>query len=181
MKMTISVYTKERRYKAIKDKIIKNKKLIMLAIMIIFLIIIDQIAKFAIVKNIYNSSITVIQGLLNFTYVENTGGAFGIGNNSTIMFVIVNVIVITIITKFIISKKDDLPTSILIGLGLILAGGIGNLIDRIFRGFVIDYIDFNPLIKYPAFNIADICVMLGCVIIGIDLFVNVIRERKKLQ
>ena len=147
--------------------------------MIIFLVVIDQIAKFAILKNIYNSSITIIQGILSFTYVENTGGAFGIGNNSTIMFILVNVIVITIITKFIISKKDDLPIKILIGLGLILAGGIGNLIDRISRGFVIDYIDFNPLIKYPAFNIADICVVIGCIIIAINLIVDIIKERKE--
>jgi len=117
--------------------------------------------------------------VLDLTYIENTGGAFGIGNNSTIMFVIANTIVITLITKFIISKKNDLSTCILIDLGLILAGGIGNLIDRIFRGFVIDYIDFNPLIKYPVFNLADICVVVGCMIIGINLVVNIIKERKE--
>ena len=117
--------------------------------------------------------------MLDLTYIENTGGAFGIGNNSTIMFVIANTIVITLITKFIISKKNDLSTCILIDLGLILAGGIGNLIDRIFRGFVIDYIDFNPLIKYPVFNLADICVVVGCMIIGINLVVNIIKERKE--
>ena len=177
--MTISVYTKERRYKAIKDKIRKNKKLIILAIIIIFLIIIDQIAKIAILKNIYNSSITVIQGILNFTYVENTGGAFGIGNNSTITYVIVNIIIIILIAKFILSKNNELSTYILVGLGLILAGGMGNLIDRIFRGFVVDYIDFNPLIKYPVFNIADICVVIGCLIIGVNLVVNTINERKE--
>lgn len=49
---------------------------------------------------------------------------------------------------------------ILISLATIVAGGIGNLIDRIFRGYVIDYIDITPLIKYPMFNIADICVVV---------------------
>ena len=147
--------------------------------MIICLITIDQLVKLTVTNSIYNSSITVIKGVLNLTYIENTGGAFGIGNNSTIMFVIANTIVITLITKFIISKKNDLSTCILIDLGLILAGGIGNLIDRIFRGFVIDYIDFNPLIKYPVFNLADICVVVGCMIIGINLVVNIIKERKE--
>ena len=83
--------------------------------------------------------------------MENTGGAFGIGNNNTIMFIMVNIIVITLITKFIISRREELPTYTLIGLGIILSGGIGNLIDRVFRGFVVDYIDISPLIKYPVF------------------------------
>lgn len=146
---------------------------------IIFLIIIDQIAKIAIIKNIYNSNLTVINGILNFTYTENTGGAFSIGNNSTIMFIIVSIIVIAIITKFIISKKEELSLNIQIALSLILSGGIGNLIDRIIRGFVIDFIDFNPLIKYPIFNIADIYIVVGCVIIGINLIINTINERNK--
>ncbi len=63
---------------------------------------------------------------------------------------------------------------------LIIAGGLGNLIDRIFRGYVIDYIDINPLFKYPVFNIADVCVTIGCAIIVIQLIINVIKERKKL-
>lgn len=147
--------------------------------MIICLVSIDQLVKFTIIKNIYNSELTIINGILNLTYVENTGGAFGIGNDSTIMFVIVNIIVIGLITKFIISKKNETPTYILIGLGLILTGGIGNLIDRIFRGFVIDYIDFSPLIKYPVFNIADIYVVIGCIIIAINLISNIIKERKE--
>ena len=147
--------------------------------MVICLIVIDQIIKIAVINNIYNSSITIIKGILNLTYIENTGGAFGIGNNNTLMFIIVNIIVITLIAKFIISKKDEISTYILISLGLIIAGGIGNLIDRIFRGFVVDYIDINPLIKYPVFNLADICVVVGCMIIGISLIIDVITERKR--
>ena len=146
--------------------------------MIIFLVIIDQLVKFSVIKNIYNSSITIINGALNLTYIENTGGAFGIGNNSTIMFIMVNIIIITLATKFIISKKNELSTNIMFGLGLILAGGIGNLIDRIFRGFVVDYIDISPLIKYPVFNFADICVVLGCIIIAVNLVINIIKQRR---
>jgi len=142
--------------------------------MIICLITIDQLVKLTVTNSIYNSSITVIKGVLNLTYIENTGGAFGIGNNSTIMFVIANIIIITIITKLILSKNNELPTYILLGLGLIIAGGLGNLIDRIFRGFVVDYIDFNPLIKYPVFNIADVCVVIGCIIAGINVIANVV-------
>ena len=87
-------------------------------------------------------------------------------------------IVNTLIIKFILSKKNEISTCVLVSLGLILAGGIGNLVDRIFRGFVVDYIDFNPLIKCPVFNIADICVVLGCMLIIINLIINTIKERK---
>ncbi len=163
-----------------KDKIKENKKLILLSIMIILIVIIDQITKYVIAKNLYNSSIPIINGLLNFTYVENKGSAFGIGSNSTIMFIVVNIIIIALITKFIISKKDDISICVLISLGLIIAGGIGNLIDKIFKGFVIDYIDISPLIKYPVFNIADICIVLGCIAVVINIIINIIKDRKKL-
>ena len=135
--------------------------------------------KFVIVKNLFNSSKTIIENVLNFTYVENRGGAFGIGSGKLVTFVIVNVIVIALISKLIISKKDEMPTCVFLSGGLIIAGGIGNLIDRIFRGFVVDYMDLNPLFKYPMFNIADICIVIGCVTIVINLIINTINERKE--
>ena len=72
-----------------------------------------------------------------------------------------------LLTKFISSKKDEINIVILISISLIIAGGLGNLIDRIFRGYVIDYIDINPLFKYPVFNIADIFVVLGTILLCI--------------
>jgi len=179
MKMTISVFMRESRSKKIKNKIRKNKDILILLGIVICLTFIDQIVKFAIIENLYNSSKTILNGVLNLTYVENTGGAFGIGNNSTLMFITVSIIVISLITKFIISKKDEMSTYILIGLGLILGGGIGNLIDRIFKGFVVDYIDFSPLIKYPVFNIADVCVVVGCIIIGIGEINERIQNKRR--
>lgn len=145
--------------------------------MIICLITIDQLVKIAVINNIYNFSITIIDGILNLTYVENTGGAFGVGSNNTFIIIIINVFSLILITKFILSRKNEISQYMIIGLGLILAGGIGNLIDRILRGFVIDYIDINPLIEYPVFNIADICVVIGCLTIGINIIVNIIKEK----
>ena len=149
--------------------------------MIICLITIDQLVKIAVINNIYNFSITIIDGILNLTYVENTGGAFGVGSNNTFIIIIINVFSLILITKFILSRKNEISQYMIIGLGLILAGGIGNLIDRILRGFVIDYIDINPLIEYPVFNIADICVVIGCLTIGINIIVNIIKERKECR
>ena len=180
MKMITSVFMKESRYRKIniKDKIVKNKRILLVILIVIIAISIDQVVKILVLNNIYNSKVIVLDGILNLTYVENTGGAFGIGNDSTVMFIIVNVVIIAIIVKFIMSKKDEISTYILVSLALILSGGIGNLIDRLFRGFVIDYIDINPVIKYPMFNIADICVVTGCIIIIGSLIISTLKTRR---
>ncbi len=158
----------------------KNKGNILLVIMSITILIIDQIIKTLIVSNLYNSSIVIIPNVLNLTYIENTGAAFGIGSSSTTMFIIVSLIIMGLIIYFIYSKREEMDKLILFSLYLILAGGIGNLIDRVVRGFVVDYIDFNLLISFPVFNLADICITIGCIIIVIQLITSIIRERKKL-
>ena len=149
-------------------------------IITIIAILLDQLIKIIIKSKIFNSSIILIPHVLNLTYVQNTGAAFGIGNNSTSMFVAVNVVIIGLITYFIFSKKEELSKLILIALHLVLAGGIGNLIDRIARGFVIDYIDISPLIKYPVFNLADIFVVIGCLIIAVFLVKDTVIKKKNI-
>ena len=138
------------------------------------------IIKIIIKSKIFNSSIILIPHVLNLTYVQNTGAAFGIGSDSTSMFVAVNVVIIGLITYFIFSKREELSKLILIALHLILAGGISNLIDRIVRGFVIDYIDISPLIKYPVFNLADIFVVVGCLIVVISLVKDKVIKKKNI-
>ncbi len=158
----------------------KSKKINFLMIITIIAILLDQLIKIIIKSKIFNSSIIIIPHVLNLTYVQNTGAAFGIGNNSTSMFVAVNVVIIGLITYFIFSKKEELSKLILIALHLVLAGGIGNLIDRIARGFVIDYIDISPLIKYPVFNLADIFVVIGCLIIAVFLVKDTVIKKKNI-
>lgn len=158
----------------------KSKKINFLMIITIIAILLDQLIKIIIKSKIFNSSIILIPHVLNLTYVQNTGAAFGIGNNSTSMFVAVNVVIIGLITYFIFSKKEELSKLILIALHLVLAGGIGNLIDRIARGFVIDYIDISPLIKYPVFNLADIFVVVGCLIVVISLVKDTVIKKKNI-
>ncbi|CDD27607.1 lipoprotein signal peptidase [Clostridium sp. CAG:452] len=158
----------------------KSKKINFLMIITIIAILLDQLIKIIIKSKIFNSSIILIPHVLNLTYVQNTGAAFGIGNNSTSMFVAVNVVIIGLITYFIFSKKEELSKLILIALHLVLAGGIGNLIDRIARGFVIDYIDISPLIKYPVFNLADIFVVIGCLIIAVFLVKDTVIKKKNI-
>lgn len=158
----------------------KNKKVNFLIIITIIAILLDQIIKIIISSKVFNSSILVIPHVLKLTYIQNTGAAFGIGSNSTSMFVAVNLVIIGLIIYFIFSKKEEISKLILIALHLIVAGGISNLIDRIIRGFVIDYIDISLLIRYPVFNLADIFIVVGCIIIAISLIKGVILKKKNI-
>lgn len=169
MKMIIFVYMKESRYIVIKLKksIINNKKIIIMCLIVVFLILLDQLIKIVILNNLHGSSINLIKNFLNLTYVENTGGAFGVGSENIATIIIINIIIITVILRFIYKKRNEISYFVLVGLSLVLAGGISNLLDRIFRGFVIDYIDINLLFKYPMFNVADILIVFGCIIIAL--------------
>ena len=160
-----------------KDEGKKNFKPYVIVILVILLIVIDQISKFYIVENIGKEIKNIIPNVLNFTYVENRGGAFGVGQNSTMMFVLVNIIILGIIIRFMIIQKDRIDRKTQIILTMILAGGISNLIDRIARGFVLDFIDFSPIISFPVFNIADILIVIGWVSLAIVTAVYYIKNK----
>ena len=133
-------------------------------LMIIALILIDQIIKMIIFNTIGTSgeTITIIPKLLSLTYVENIGAAFGIFGERLIL-IGVNIVIIFVIIKLLASKKNQLVKSAKIGMSLVLAGGIGNLIDRIFRGYVLEWIKF--LNWLPRLNIADIFVLIGWILV----------------
>ncbi|MBO5349395.1 MAG: signal peptidase II [Clostridia bacterium] len=136
-------------------------------ILIIILVAIDQISKYFIVKNKSELPKSIINNILSFNYCENRGIAFGIGEGSVQLISIITIIIIVIILTAIYINYSKIDTKILLGSCLMISGGIGNLIDRIFKLYVVDFIDFNELIKFPIFNFADICVVIGVIIIGI--------------
>lgn len=151
----------------------KDKR-ILLIILGIIIILLDQIIKAILIEK----NIILIPNLLSFTYTQNTGTAFGMGNNNTIIIIILNVIVIGIIIKFLKERKDQIELNTLAPLVLILAGGISNLFDRIFRGYVIDFIDVN-LLNFPNFNIADISIIIGILLLGIQILKNINQKEDK--
>lgn len=150
----------------------KNKKVVLI-ILGISIILLDQITKAILI----GKNTTVIPNVLNFTYTENTGVAFGIGSNNLLFIIIVNIIVLGMIIKFIKEREEQVNFSILISLILILSGGIGNLIDRIVRGYVIDFIDIN-LFNFPNFNIADISICIGIISLIVILYKSILKEKK---
>ena len=104
-------------------------------------------------------TIPLIQNVLHFTYVENRGAAFGIMQGKVNILLIVTGIFLAGMLIAVLAKKIEGNFRIW-SYCLVIAGGIGNLIDRAFRGFVVDYIDFR-LIDFPVFNLADCCVCVG--------------------
>ena len=157
----------------------KEKRKIL--VIIIFLTIIDQLIKFIIIFNNEILPIQIINNVLQISYHENFGMAFGIATKSRIMFIIVNIIIIGIVSKFLFTQEANLSKSKEILLSMIVAGGIGNLIDRVFRGYVIDYIDFTPITNYPIFNFSDIIIVIGTAIFAILIIGDMIRENKKKE
>lgn len=142
------------------------------------LVVIDQVIKYLVEQNLKPlGSINVIDGLFSLVYSENRGAAFGIFQNETIFFSVITVLMISFFMYLLISKhlKGLLFTA---SVTMIIGGGIGNLIDRIFRGeqlfkgYVIDYmsVSFFP----PIFNFADCCITIGAAlfIISVLFFYN---------
>ncbi len=148
-----------------------KRRSIIITISTLVLIAIDQIIKSLVLFNL-KGNINLINGFLNITYVQNRGGAFGIGQSNIITFIVVNIVVLGIIVKFMISQMNAMDKKTMIALTLILAGGIGNFLDRICRGFVIDYLDIAQFVKnYPVFNFADICIVVGWILLVISILI----------
>ena len=132
-------------------------------------IFIDQITK--ILANLYLDNIILIKNFFNVTYVENTGAAWGILANNRVILIGVSIIALLFINKYINSETEFNKLTIT-SYGMVLGGIFGNLIDRIFRGYVIDFLNFNIFgYDFPVFNIADTLIVVGIIL----MFIEVIR------
>ena len=132
----------------------------------IILIVIDIVIKLIISNNlILNQSISVINNFFYITYVKNTGVAWSILSGKINLIIVITLAIIILLIIYIFNKKSYGVLEI-ISYSMLLSGSIGNLIDRIIYGYVIDYLDFNILgYDYPIFNFADICIVIGIILI----------------
>ena len=110
-------------------------------------------------------SIDVIKNFFSITYVQNTGAAFGMFKNQKILFLIVGIVAILILV-YSFSKTDNKIAKIAIS--MVISGDIGNIIDRLLYGFVVDMFDFHAIWSY-VFNFADICVVLGVALLSFSI------------
>lgn len=134
-------------------------------LIILGLIGIDQVSKYLAVNYLANlGSIPIIKDIFHLTYVENRGAAFGMFQDNQMIFVIVAIAACIFGLYYLYKKKINLlgKTAII----LIISGAIGNLIDRVRLGFVVDYFDFRIVWDY-VFNIADVFVVVGTILLCI--------------
>ena len=140
--------------------IMKEKfKIILIAVISAIL---DQIVKYLIISKctLYKKN-PVIDGFFNITYVQNRGAAWGILNNNIILLVVITVLALGLICSFIF-KESNIKKLDIVLYGMLLGGIIGNFIDRIFRGYVIDFLDFIIFgYDFPVFNIADMLIVIS--------------------
>ena len=145
----------------------------MVFVIVSLIISIDQITKFLVTRNLfYNQSVPVIKGVFYLTRIHNRGAAFGILRNQVPLFIITSLLAVTLI--YFNLKEHSQKKSYRIALSLILAGALGNLIDRAFLGYVIDFLDFRV---WPVFNVADSAITVGAIVLGWLL----LRSEKKAE
>lgn len=137
-----------------------------ISILSLIFIIIDFVIKFIIDKcmNVYDT-IRVIPNFFSIMYVRNTGAAFSIMENSRVLFIVIGIISIYLIWRFLIKDKD-LNKYYVVSYSMLIAGIIGNMIDRIIYGYVIDYLSFNIFgYNAPIFNLADTFIVVSVIIL----------------
>ena len=126
------------------------------------IVIVDQLAKIAVRRMLpTGDSIPIVGGVLSLSHVENSGVAFGLGDGFSLMLSAVGLLCLAILVALLKERILDSRTG-LIGLSLLGGGAAGNLIDRLSKGTVTDYIDVG---FWPVFNVADICISCGVILL----------------
>ena len=121
---------------------------------------------------------TFIKGFMDFTFVENRGAAFGILNGKIWLLLILAAIICAVIIYSMLKMPKTKEYRLLkAALTLILAGAVGNVIDRVIRGYVVDFFEFT-FISFPVFNMADIYVVVGAIAMAL-IMIFVIKDEDK--
>jgi len=142
-----------------------QKDFLIAGLSILFIVALDRISKlFFLNLLLFGESIPVIRNVFHFTLVHNTGIAFGLFKNQGVFFLIVSLVAIFVFGWLLYSqsKRQTLSRASNIAFSLIIGGAVGNFIDRLQFGFVIDFIDFRI---WPVFNIADSAITVGAIIL----------------
>lgn len=141
-----------------------------------YIIFLDQVSKFLVLSIIgFERSKNIIPNILNFTIVRNKGAAFSLFSNSTFILTMISILVSLLLITIMLIHPPKSSWN-LIGLAYLLGGTMGNGIDRLLRGYVIDFLDLVP-INFPIFNIADVSINIAIVCFLIDL----IKTKKRLR
>ena len=140
--------------------------------------IIDQLSKIFVISYLtLGEPNVIIPSFFSFTYIKNTGAAWGMFSDGTIILSIISIFFLIFAIKFVL-EKENLNKINVLSYGMILGGILGNLIDRIFRKHVVDFLSFKIFgYDFPVFNIADCFIVIGIILVMLDTFL----ESKKVK
>lgn len=131
-------------------------------IIIVLGIILDRLTKNYAINNLIENPYSGT--LFNFTYLENRGAAFGILQDRRIFFIILTLAIVCALVYYFLKNYKTNPKVLNIALAMIISGAIGNFYDRLIQGYVVDFIEF-AFVNFPVFNIADIFVTIGSILL----------------
>ena len=146
-------------------------------IIAVVLVAIDQVIKNWAAETLTKGEISVIEDVLYLKYAENTGVAFSMFSDNRWVLIGVTSIMLVAVLAFFLSGKVTEKLEIF-SLSLLLSGGVGNLIDRISLGYVIDYIDVR-IINFAIFNFADICICVGAFLLCVAVYFSDKKEKEE--
>jgi len=142
------------------------------ALITFFIVGLDQFSKFLAVTYLQGEPKSIIQGVFELNYVQNTGAAFGIMQNSSMLFLVITPLILTALFAYILIYKSKRTYTL--PLILILGGALGNYIDRVRMGYVVDFLDFKV---WPVFNLADTSIVIGALLFAIILITEESKEK----
>ncbi len=152
---------------------------IIAAVVSVLFLVADQITKYIVTVNMtLGESRPFLKGLIDFVYIYNEGGAWGfLSGYQWILLTITSIIIIVFITVLVKYGMND--KVLFWSICLVLSGGLGNMIDRIFRGGkVVDFLHFEFMPDFPVFNIADCAVVIGTGLLILYFILQTIKENK---
>ena len=146
-------------------------------LLIVGVIVLDRVVKIAVTTNMEpGDTIPVIDHIFHITYVQNTGAAFSMLQGHPTLLIVFPAIVIGIGIIFVLVMSKAFNRIFLVSVSLICGGGLGNLTDRMAQGYVTDMFDFRI---FPVFNVADICVCVGCGLLMLYLIIDANKSGKQ--
>lgn len=145
------------------------KKRIVLITSILVLVFVDRMLKLAVISNILQMHTIEITKHIKLTHIRNYGAAFNFASGNGQLLMVVTAVILVGIMYFFLKNANDFPPEMNVGIIGLLGGGLGNLIDRIYFGNVVDYISVG---NFPVFNFADICITCGSMLMLLSLILS---------
>lgn len=139
-------------------------------ILIVLSVAADQLAKLLLVpmlETLPDKTMTIIPGVFSLTYTPNEGASFGMLQGARVFFIIVTIIVLAVGAVLMVKTRKRQSLFLKISLSLVIGGAVGNFIDRIAFGYVRDLFDFRQVYFPWIFNIADMCLVVGAIMLGV--------------